>query len=97
MEINDYNEAKRLFTLRAFKKGDAHSLQTLMQRYVDKHCVVCGKCKGQIRFTLRRFENWFIKNNIQPDAVEDDVKLCEVCNTELTDKRRKICVDCKNK
>jgi len=94
MEINDYNESQRLLKLITFTKQDAHSLQTLMQRYVDKHCVVCGKCKGQIRFTLRRYQSWFQINHIQPDVIEGETKRCEVCNIELTDKRRKKCVNC---
>jgi len=94
MEINDYNECKRLIKLSKYTKEDAKSLESVMKKYVDKHCVVCGKCRGQIRFTARRLENYMIKYNVQPDIVEDDVKKCTVCNTELTDKRRKTCKEC---
>jgi uncharacterized CHY-type Zn-finger protein len=95
MEINDYTESQRLFKLLRFTKEDAHSLQTLMNKYVDKHCVVCGKCRGQIRFTLKRYRNWFTLHNITPDEVKEDIHSCIDCGKELTDKRRKRCKDCK--
>lgn len=95
MEINDYNESQRLFKLSTFTKEDAMSLQTLMNKYVDKHCVVCGKCRGQIRFTIKRYTNWFNHHNIQLDVDVEDVNACSVCGKELTDKRRKQCKDCK--
>jgi uncharacterized CHY-type Zn-finger protein len=94
MEINDYEQSQRLLSLTHFTKDDAYSLQTLMQRYVDKHCVVCGKCRGQIRFTVQRYRNWFSREGIVADVVLEDVNLCTVCNEPLKDKRRKKHKDC---
>lgn len=91
MDISDYNESQRLFKLRTFTKGDAASLQNLMNKYVDKHCVVCGKCRGQIRFTIKRYNNWFNSHNITP---KEDIRSCTECGKELTDKRRKKCKNC---
>jgi len=94
MEINDYKESQRLFSLSRFTKEDAFSLQTLMNKYVDKHCVVCGKCRGQIRFTIKRYKNWFNHNNITVDEVKETKGTCTECGTKLNDKRRKKCKDC---
>ena len=94
MEINDYEESDRLLNLTHFTKDDAYSLQTLMKKYVDKHCIVCGKCRGQIRFTVQRYRNWFNRSNIVVDVVLEDVNLCTVCKEPIEDKRRKKHKNC---
>jgi ssDNA-binding Zn-finger/Zn-ribbon topoisomerase 1 len=111
MEKNDWEESKRLLSLSVARGEDVNSLQNIMRKYVDKHIVICPKCKGQIRFAMNRFRNWWNRFNPQPISDEtnnttitddtaknesSDVKVCKKCGKELSDKRRKVCVECKN-
>lgn len=107
IEKTDYLEAERLLKLIKFTKPDVESLETIMKKYVDPRCRVCNKCRSQIKFTLKRLENWFnsvelkIQDEVQVEVIDevkieviDEVKRCH-CGVELTDKRRKVCKDCK--
>lgn len=84
-----------LLSLKKVQKSDVIILQGFMNKYIDKHCKICNKCGGQIRFSYNRFKNWVSTFN---PKVEEEIKqgeiLCIQCNNVIHDKRRKdFCSD----
>ena len=96
IEKNDFIQIERLLSLNLMRKADAALLQEMMVKYVDKHCKVCAKCRGQIRFTQGRLRTWFENNkNIKVEEVvlEEVVETVEETVEEIhpsqMDKRTK--------
>lgn len=81
IEKEDFIQIERLLSLTVMRKTDAALLQELMVKYVDKHCRVCNKCRGQIRFTQGRLRTWFTANKDNVVEEVEEIVLEEVLET----------------
>ena len=92
IEKEDFIQIERLLSLNLMRKADAALLQEMMVKYVDKHCKVCAKCRGQIRFTQGRLRTWFENNKtikVEEVVLEEVVETVEEIHPSQMDKRTK--------
>ena len=102
MEKEDYLLGKNLLKKIRFTKEDVLELEGLLKKYVDKQTNICRKCKSQIKFALKRLQNFMnglefesqvVKEDIREEIVEqvedsvEEVKLEDMKSSEL----REIC------
>ena len=102
MEKEDYLLGKNLLKKIRFTKEDVLELEGLLKKYVDKKTNICRKCKSQIKFALKRLQNFMnglefesqvVKEDIREEIVEqvedsvEEVKLEDMKSSEL----REIC------
>ena len=40
------------------KKIDVKILEAFIRKYIDPTCRVCPTCPTQVRYAIRKFENW---------------------------------------
>ena len=80
MEKQDYLLGKSLLKKIRFTKEDVLELENLLKKYVDKKTNICRKCKSQIKFALKRLQNFMnglefestqvVKEDIREEIVE---------------------------
>lgn len=84
------HELEYLLSLKKVTKVDVIRLQGFINRHIDKHCQICAKCGGQIRFTHNRLRNWAAQHNPKiEEEINEGEDLCLNCNNIIHDKRRK--------
>lgn len=97
---------QKICNMKSVSRDDVQFLQDYTRKYIDPKCTICKKCKSQIRFAWNRIVNWGKQNNINNLAVNDispssdsqvskTSKVCS-CGKEITDKRYKLCQECRD-
>lgn len=71
MEKNDYSKAKILLKKIKFSKEDILQMEELIKKYIDPKCHICRKCRAQIKFSLKRLNNYVNSVDITEEPVED--------------------------
>jgi hypothetical protein len=74
MEKEDYQLGKNLFKLNRFTKEDVLQLENLLKKYVDKKTHICRKCNSQIKFALKRLQNFMNGLEFESQVVKEDVR-----------------------
>lgn len=94
MEKQDYLTGKMLLKKTTFSKDDVILLEGLLKKYVDKKTSVCRKCKSQIKFALKRLQNFMnglefettqvVNEDIREEIVEEVIDTVEDTTDEVT-------------
>lgn len=71
MEKNDYLKAKNLLNKITFSKEDILEMEELIKKYIDPKCHICRKCRAQIKFSLKRLNNYVNSVDITEEPIED--------------------------
>jgi hypothetical protein len=104
---DDKETIERLLSLSKLSTPDVNEMQRVMASNVDPKLNVCTTCSSQIRYVHQTLKYWYDRYNITyGDEVIEVIEVfkdyptvhsCTECGVELTDKRRKVCKECKGK
>ena len=103
MEINkkDYDEITRLIKVSQATPHDVASMENIIQRFIDKHMIICRHCPAQIRAAHKRLSKWWHTNGFKIVDAEtpqtETIVVEDKVDTKPKAKRGRPCTKCKNK
>lgn len=98
---DDFNTLNDIMKYTNAGKTEIFTMQQFMRKYIDKNIMICQTCPAQIRFAYKRILSWYDKYKdtfILEDVNNTSEHTCIICETIITDKRKKYCSKkCKDK
>ena len=104
IDKDGYETYQLIKVLKTASNEEVFMMEQFTKKYIDAKCTICRTCPAQIRFAFNRIINWAKKIQIETlsfeeiidETITEEINYCE-CGNVLTDKRRKVCKECKKK